>query len=123
MANAIVSVIVPTFNRAYCIRRTIDSVLNQTYPNWELVIVDDGSTDNTAQLIATDYAHDTRIKYFHQQNQGVTAARNKGISLAQGDYVAFLDSDDTWKPWKLQLQLACMQHCPNIGMIWTDMEA
>jgi len=75
----LVSVIVPTFNRAYCVGRAIDSVCAQTHAHWELLLVDDGSTDNTAELIAARYGHDPRIRYIYQQNAGVSAARNAGI--------------------------------------------
>jgi len=123
MAEPLVSVIVPTFNRAYCLAGAVNSVLAQTHRNVELIIIDDGSTDDTVQLVASRWGHDPRVKYFHQANQGVTAARNQGINRAAGDFVALLDSDDRWKPWKLQAQIASMVQCPDIGMVWTDMEA
>jgi len=119
----LVSVIVPTFNRAYCVGRAIDSVCAQTHAHWELLLVDDGSTDNTAELIAARYSHDPRIRYIYQQNAGVSAARNAGIRASQGEYVAFLDSDDVWRPWKLAVQLACFRRFPEAGMVWTDFEA
>jgi len=123
MAEPLVSIIVPTFNRAYCLADAVDSVLAQTHRNVELIIIDDGSTDDTPQLVASRWGHDPRVKYFQQANQGVTAARNQGIRRATGDFVALLDSDDRWKPWKLQAQIAAMVRCPDIGMVWTDMEA
>lgn len=123
MTNDLVSVIVPTYNRAYCICKALDSVLAQTHTNWEVLIVDDGSTDETGQLIAKTYGHDPRIRYLYQPNAGVSHARNTGITQSRGDFAAFLDSDDVWKPWKLAVQLACILPKPEIGMIWTDMEA
>jgi GT2 family glycosyltransferase len=123
MAEPLVSVIVPTFNRAYCLADAVNSVLAQTHRNVELIIIDDGSTDDTAQLVASRWGHETRVKYFQQANQGVTAARNQGINRATGDFIALLDSDDRWKPWKLQAQIAAMVRRPDIGMVWTDMEA
>jgi glycosyltransferase involved in cell wall biosynthesis len=123
MPEPLVSVIIPTFDRAYCIGRTIDSALGQTHQNTEILVVDDGSTDGTRELIERSYAGDSRVRYFFHENQGVTGTRNRGIALCQGDFVALLDSDDTWPPWKLQLQLACMRKCPEVGMVWTDMEA
>jgi glycosyltransferase involved in cell wall biosynthesis len=123
MSRSLVSVVVPTFNRACCLRRALDSILEQTHQNLEVILVDDGSTDNTRELIRTRYRRDGRVNYVYQENQGVTAARNQGIKRTQGDYVAFLDSDDTWVPWKLQLQLTCLKRCPEVGMVWTDMEA
>jgi GT2 family glycosyltransferase len=119
----LVSVVVPTYNRAYCLRRTIDSALSQTYPEIEVIVVDDGSSDGTAELMRAAYGCDDRVRYFSQPNRGVAAARNRGIGLARGKYIGFLDSDDTWKPWKLQVQVACLEHAPNVGMVWTDMEA
>jgi glycosyltransferase involved in cell wall biosynthesis len=116
-------VVVPTFNRAYCLGRALDSILGQTHQDLEVILIDDGSTDDTRGFIKNSYGRDGRIKYVYQENRGVTATRNQGLRLTQGEYVAFLDSDDTWEPWKLQLQLACLQRCPEIGMVWTDMEA
>lgn len=121
--NGLVSVITPTYNRAYCLGRTLDSALAQTYPHLEIVVVDDGSTDGTAELVRTRYGHEPRVRYLRQENGGVSAARNRGLREARGAYLAFLDSDDVWKPWKLQAQLACLNHVPEAGMIWSDMEA
>jgi glycosyltransferase involved in cell wall biosynthesis len=123
LETSLVSVIVPTYNRAYCLPRTLDSILGQTYPRFEVILIDDGSTDGTGDLVARTYGHDARIKYHYQQNQGVTAARNQALARVRGDYVAFLDSDDVWMPWKLELQLACFRKCPEVGMVWSDMQA
>lgn len=91
------SVILPAYNRAYLIAETIDSVLQQTFPDFELLIIDDGSTDNTQQLIESKYAKDTRIKYFYKENEERAAARNFGLKQAKGEYAVFLDSDDWMK--------------------------
>lgn len=123
MKPGVVSVVIPTFNRAYCIQRTIDSVLQQTYDKVECLVVDDGSSDDTRELIAELYGDDNRVVYIHQHNQGVCAARNTGLERADGEFVALLDSDDIWKPWKLELQLACLERFPEAGMVWSDMEA
>lgn len=123
MPERLVSVIIPTFNRARVLCRALDSVQAQTYTNWEAVVIDDGSTDDTAQVVTNRYSRDQRVRYLYQSNGGVSSARNRGLSLAQGDYIAFLDSDDTWEPWKLELQMACLRHEPEIGMICTDMMA
>lgn len=123
MDDALVSVVVPTYNRAYCICRTIDSIREQTHQNWEILLVDDGSTDDTAALIKSTYGDNPRIRYIHQQNAGVSAARNTGIRASRGDFVALLDSDDQWKPWKLETQLACFRAFPDVGMVWTNFEA
>ena len=123
MADDLVSVVVPTYNRAYCVGRAIESVRAQSHSNWELILVDDGSTDNTAEFIASTYKEDARVRYLRQDNAGVSAARNTGIKAARGNYIALLDSDDAWKPWKLKTQLACFQAFPEIGMVWTEFEA
>lgn len=95
------SIIIPTYNRAHILPRTIASVLAQTYSNWECIIVDDGSTDTTKDFI-TSYS-DTRIKYVYQQNAERSAARNNGIRHAQGEYICFLDSDDEYLPEHLEV--------------------
>jgi GT2 family glycosyltransferase len=123
MANPLVSVIIPTFNRAYCLGRAIDSVRTQTHQDTEILVLDDGSTDSTRALIEQSYADDRRVRYSFHENRGVSATRNRGLSLARGDYVALLDSDDTWSSWKLELQLACMERCSDIGMVWSEIEA
>lgn len=122
MTSPLVSVVVPTYNRAHLIGRTIESALGQTYPNLELVIIDDGSTDDTEGLIQKSYGGDPRVRYFKQANGGPSRARNAGLERAKGDYVALLDSDDTWSPWKIDLQVRCMEKFPELGMTWTDMQ-
>jgi glycosyltransferase involved in cell wall biosynthesis len=93
--NPKVSVIIPTYNRAEYLGRSIQSVLNQTYQDFELIIVDDGSTDNTRDIVAQ--FHDKRLNYIrHETNLGVAAARNSGVRAARGIYLAFQDSDDEW---------------------------
>jgi glycosyltransferase involved in cell wall biosynthesis len=118
-----VSALIPTYNRARLLARAVDCVLAQTYPGCEALVIDDGSTDDTPRLIAERYAGNARVRYVWQPNRGVAAARNLGLSLARGDYIAFLDSDDLWQPWKIEAQLACLERLPQIGMIWTDMDA
>ncbi len=107
MDDILVSIILPTYNRADFIRASLDSVFAQTYQNWELVIIDDGSTDDTVSVLK-EY-DDPRIVYLHQENQGVSAARNYGIEECRGDYIALLDSDDEWLPKKLEKHLAYMR--------------
>ncbi len=99
-----VSVIIPTYNRAQFVKLAIDSVLAQTYADYEVIVVDDGSTDGTEAVLQGTYG--TRIAYERQDNQGAAAARNRGIALSTGEFVAFLDSDDIWLPGKLERQLA-----------------
>jgi glycosyltransferase involved in cell wall biosynthesis len=96
------SIVIPTYNRAHLISRAIDSVVNQTYKNWELIIVDDGSTDNTKELVENYYRKDNRIRYVYQENAERSAARNNGIEHASGEFICFLDSDDYYFPNRLQ---------------------
>ncbi len=106
----LVSVITPTYNSETYIRETIESVRQQTYPNWEMVIVDDGSTDRTISIIEEYQKEDDRIRLIAlERNQGAAVARNTAMEHAQGRYIAFLDSDDRWLPKKLERQLAFMQ--------------
>lgn len=95
--NDIISIIIPTFNRARSLPETIQSVLDQSASNWELIIVDDGSTDNTRDIVDCFLA-DRKIKYYFQENAGVSVARNEGVRLCRGDYLLFLDSDDQFFP-------------------------
>ena len=97
-----VSVIIPTYNRKIFLKHAIDSVLNQTYQNLELIIIDDGSSDKTIEYLKKKKL---KLKVFYQTNKGVSAARNKGIKKASYDWVAFLDSDDRWHPKKLENQI------------------
>lgn len=89
-----ISIIIPTYNRAHTLSLSIRSILNQTHQSWELIIVDDGSIDNTIDMVS-QFLKDDRVKYFHQENQGVSVARNLGAEMSNGDYLIFLDSDDT----------------------------
>lgn len=114
-----VSIILPTYNRAHCIGRAVDSVLCQTYPHWELLVVDDGSTDNTEELIAVYAASDERVRYYRQaSNKGVSAARNEGIRQARYDYIAFQDSDDVWHEDKLEKQMRIFEENPDAGLVY-----
>lgn len=105
--NSIVSIITPCYNASSYISFTIESALKQTYPNWELIIVDDCSTDNSSDIIKQFISGDTRIKYFKTDNPSGSPVlpRNIGIEKATGRYIAFLDSDDIWLPTKLEEQL------------------
>ena len=111
------SVIIPTYNRAHVLSTAIDSVLNQEFKDFELIIVDDGSTDDTKQVI-NKYAQ--RVKYLEQPNYGVSNARNNGIKLSSGKYIAFLDSDDYWHANKLQVQYDYIQLNPNTKLLHCD---
>ena len=103
-----VSVIIPTYNRASVLEKSIRSVLDQTYGDLELIVIDDGSSDNTKAVV--EEINDTRVKYFYQKNMGACAARNAGIKQAKGEYIAFHDSDDIWLPTKLQRQIDIMKN-------------
>lgn len=94
----LISVIIPVYNAENFIRRCVDSVLGQTYSKWELIPVDDGSTDSSLRILKEYEARDSRIKVIHQENAGPGLARNKGIENASGDYVVFIDSDDVITP-------------------------
>jgi len=118
--RGLVSVIIPTYNRALECKRAIWSVLAQTYENLEIVVVDDGSTDDTKDQL---HGMDDRIKYVWQPNGGVSAARNRGLQEATGEYIGLLDSDDEWLPWKVEAQLSTLKAFPEAGMVWTDMAA
>lgn len=98
----LVSIIISTYNRAGLVLEAIDSALNQTYKNLEIILIDDGSTDNTKEII-TSYID--KIRYFYKTNGGISSARNYGIKQATGEYIAFLDSDDKWFPEKIEKQL------------------
>lgn len=118
-----ISIIIPTYNRADLVGRSIQSVLGQTFSDFEIIVVDDGSDDNTEAVIKGLQEQDKRIKYSrHSRNQGGAAARNTGIKAARGQYVAFQDSDDTWEPEKLEKQIQIFAHAPEeVGIVYTDM--
>lgn len=106
----LVSIITPMYNSEKFILKTIESVINQTYSNWELLLIDDGSTDNTIQIVEVFKQKYSNIKLIQNlTNLGAAQSRNKGILEAKGDYIAFLDADDLWKPNKLDLQIQFMQ--------------
>lgn len=121
----LVSVIIPTYNRGYCIERSINSVLNQTWSNLEVLVVDDASTDNTFEIVKE--VNDSRVRYFRiQNNMGANHARNEGIKNAKGNYIAFNDSDDEWLPEKLEKQMQLMKlqekiEGDNIGAVYCIM--
>lgn len=116
-----VSVIIPTYNREHLIGRAIQSVLNQTYRDFEIIVVDDGSTDNIGEVVKS--FNDERIRYIrHEKNKGAAAARNTGIKAAKGEYIAFQDSDDEWLPEKLEKQMKVFATAPaEVGVVYTDM--
>ncbi len=111
--NPLVTCIIPAFDREEYIAEAVDSVLNQSYGNIEIIVVDDGSTDNTPGILSS---YNGKIKILRQQNSGASAARNMGISKASGDFISFLDSDDLWEKNKIALQMECFQNNPEIDV-------
>ena len=120
MKQPLVSIIVTCYNQAHCIINTLESVLAQTYINLECIIVDDGSKDTSAALIKEFIKDDARFTYLFQNNQGVSKARNKGFTIAKGDFINFLDGDDTFLPNKLQEQVQVFQDNPDISICICD---
>ncbi len=122
--NGVVSIVLPTFNRASQVGTAIDSVIEQTHERWQLLVVDDGSSDGTASCIEREYGHDPRVRIVEMgTNRGRCAARNAALESSSGEFIAFIDSDDAWEPWKLEAQLAVFRAKPEVGFCWTDMKA
>jgi glycosyltransferase involved in cell wall biosynthesis len=114
MRNPLVSVILPVYNGGALLAQAIESVLEQDYRPVEIILVDDGSTDPTAQ-IAVEFAG--QLRYFYQPNSGPAAARNLGIRMAQGEFIAFIDADDLWPAGKLRLQMRCFETFPTVEIV------
>jgi glycosyltransferase involved in cell wall biosynthesis len=113
-----ISVIVPTYNCGEFIVDSVESIRRQTLPPLEIIVVDDGSTDDTARLVQG--IDDPRIRYVHQPNAGVSMARNAGLSLATGEYIAFNDADDLWRPEILERQMALLGHDPDLAFVFAN---
>lgn len=113
-----VSIIIPTFNRAAFLKESIESVFAQSFKDWELVIVDDGSNDSTFEIVES--FKDPRINYIRQNNRGVSAARNAGVARSTAPLIAFLDSDDLWLPEKLKTQISFFDANPEIAVCQTE---
>ena len=121
MKNPLVSVIIPTYNRKHLLKEALGSVFSQTYKNLQVIVVDDGSTDNTQDIIS-DFK-DKRITYIKQGHRGASSARNKGIENAKGEYTAFLDSDDRWLPTKIEKQMDVFKNSKvNPGVVYCGIE-
>ncbi|MDD3013674.1 MAG: glycosyltransferase [Candidatus Gastranaerophilales bacterium] len=116
----LVSVVIPTYNSEKYLTNTINSVLNQTYQNFEIIIIDDGSIDKTKELV--EKINNPKIRYFYQNNAGASAARNNGINHANGELIAFLDADDEWMPVKLAKQVDILKRNDSIGMTFCSLE-
>src|SRR5947207_956439 len=115
-----VSVVIPTYNRARVVGEAIDSALAQTHERLEVIVVDDGSTDDTAERVGR--RRDRRLRYVRREHAGVSSARNAGIAAATGDLVSFLDSDDLWKPEKIETEVAALARHPEAGGVFSDLE-
>jgi glycosyltransferase involved in cell wall biosynthesis len=114
----IVSVNIACYNSAAHIRETIDSVLGQTFKDFEIIIIDDGSTDDTGKIIAS--YKDSRIRYLYQKNSGLSNARNKAIELSRGEYIAFLDHDDIWVASKLEKDVVALKSSDDIALVYSN---
>lgn len=112
------SVVMPTYNYARYLPQSLGSVLGQTHPPAQVIVIDDGSTDDTPQAMA-QYAADARVEYVHQPNMGIAATQNRGMKLARHSYLAFLDADDYWLPHKIELQMAVLRERPEIDLVYT----
>lgn len=117
MATPVVSIVIPAYNHAPYVAETIESVLRQTYNQWELIIIDDGSTDETPAIIQG--YRDPRIRTFRHDNRGLSATLNRGVSLARGKYFAFLPSDDVYEPDKLTVQVEVLEKNPTVGVVFS----
>ncbi|SFB78426.1 Glycosyltransferase, GT2 family [Parapedobacter composti] len=116
----IVSIIIPTFNYGSYIGDTLENVRKQTFHNWECVVLDDGSTDSTADIVHQFIKKDPRIRYHRQENKGLSAARNSAIRIANGIFIQLLDADDLLSPFKLERQVPYMESRPEIGISYTE---
>lgn len=115
------SIIIPAYNAERYIRDTIKSVIEQTYIDWELIIIDDGSVDGTADIVE-NFLADNRISYFYHKNSGVSASRNKGVAMSKGRYIAFLDADDVWEKNNLFEKVSCLKNNNQIHWVFSDMK-
>ena len=119
MTPGLVSVVIPMYNAESFVAETIESVLGQTYAAWELVVVDDGSTDRSSQVVE-GFLEEQRVRYLRQPNQGVSSARNLGLSVTSGEFVSFLDADDLWLPDNLLFKVDYLQRNPERGVVHAD---
>ncbi len=122
MANPLISIIIPAYNAEKYITQALESALEQTYTNIEIIIVDDGSTDTTAEIIKEKYQNDARVKLISQKNAGVAVVRNNGIRVAQGEYIAFLDADDYYLPTKIEREIEFLQNHPEFDITYCNMK-
>lgn len=118
--SALVSIIIPSWNAAAYVKEAVDSALAQTYQNIEVILIDDGSTDNTKEALAP-YWSNPKFRYLYQLNKGLASARNTGIRAAKGAYIAFLDSDDMFMPEKIEKQVAVLEAQPDFAVCYSDL--
>lgn len=118
--SKLVSIIIPSYNYGFVIEQTLENLLDQSYTNWEAIVVDDGSSDNTSEIVGKFAAKDSRISYIIQKNSGVSVARNLGFKHSKGDYIQFLDADDLLSKEKLTVQVAFMEQHPETDISYTD---
>ena len=112
-----VSVVIPTYKRAQFLDEVLQSAFNQTFKDFEVIVVNDGSTDQTKQLLEE---YGDKIRYIFQENSGPAKSRNRGIKESLGKYIAFLDADDVWFPLKLEKQIRMFRECPELAMVFHD---
>ena len=117
-----VSIILCTYNRAALLPRAIRSVLRQTYTDFELIVIDDGSTDDTARIVDKFFDADKRIRYFYQQNKGLAGARNAGLKKTRGDIITFIDSDDEYDPTHIDRRIKYLSKHPSVDMVFGGMK-
>jgi GT2 family glycosyltransferase len=116
----LVTIIIPCYNYGWLLAETLDSVLGQTYPHWECIIIDDGSTDTTSAVAQAYQKRDSRFRYYYQANAGMSAARNHGLAIAKGNFVQFLDADDLLVPTKLCVQTSYLRATPDADLVYGD---
>jgi glycosyltransferase involved in cell wall biosynthesis len=112
-----VSVVIPAYQSEFRIGETLERLARQSYTDFEVVVVDDGSTDATSEIVRRFAAKDPRVRLVVQENGGIAAARNRGIEAAEGELIAFLDDDDRWHPRKLELQVARLEEVPEASVV------
>ena len=116
----LVSIIIPCFNYGHLIAETLNSLIQQSYPDWECIVIDDGSSDQSGKIVADFVAKDSRFQYIHQENQGVSTARNAGIHAARGTFLLFLDADDLIEKRKLEFQVQFLMARPDVDIVYGD---
>ncbi len=119
--NAMISVIIPSYNYGHYIGDALKGIIAQTYTNWEVIVVDDDSTDNTKEVVSAFAQQDSRIKYIHQPNSGPSAARNNGIKHCTGEYIQFLDPDDFFERKKFEIQAALFGKMPEVDVVYGNL--